>query len=101
MNEELLANLLGGVAGTILLVSGLPVLREQMRPGATSSSGERFSRFLIGVGNALWVGYGLLNGQWVLAVMCGSQVVINGWALAIMTSRAWTQPLRWKGRRCG
>ncbi|MCR9089714.1 MAG: hypothetical protein NXH97_23620 [Rhodobacteraceae bacterium] len=73
----MLANVLGVIAGSILLLSGLPVLCEQLRNARAGSSGERRSRLMMAAGNGLWVLAGAASGFWAVCVMCGIQAAIQ------------------------
>lgn len=73
-----LGTVLGFIAGGILLVSGLPALREQLRgQEGGSTPGERKSRLIMALGNGLWVISGLLTMNVAVIAMCGMNTAIQ------------------------
>lgn len=74
---SLLANVLGLFAGSILLISGFPVLREELLSNHERTPGERLSRLAMAVGNGAWVIVGILSGLWAVTLMCGVNALIQ------------------------
>lgn len=73
----LLANAIGMAAGMLLLTSGIPLLREQLRHPSPGTAGERQSRLIMALGNSLWVISGVLAGLHAVILMCGINTIIN------------------------
>lgn len=74
---KIIGNVLGLIAGLILLISGFPALRDQMKHGEAGTSGERMSRFLMGTGNTIWVISAFFLEAWSVLVMCAINAVIQ------------------------
>lgn len=73
-----LANTIGLAAGTLLLVSGFPVLWEQLkRSKSAATAGEQRSRLMMALGNGLWVIAGLISGLYAVTLMCAINALIN------------------------
>lgn len=77
MSWAVVANAVGLIAGTLLLASGLPLLREQLRRPHGGTAGERQSRLMMAIGNGLWVVAGVLGGLPAVSLMCSINTLIN------------------------
>lgn len=95
MTECADAELLGFVAGCILLAASLPVVWEEATSIRTRSSGERLCRLAFAIGNGVWVVSGALSGHAAIIVMCGLNVLIHGGLWIIMTIRATKAESTW------
>ena len=72
-----LAFVMGMTAGLLLLVSGLPMIIEQLKHPNPGTPGERRSRLLMALGNAIWVVSGLLSGNPAIILMCAINAAIQ------------------------
>lgn len=76
-------NAVGLAAGTLLLVSGFPVLWEQLkRSKSAATAGERRSRLMMALGNGLWVIAGIISSLYAVTLnavtlMCAINALIN------------------------
>lgn len=72
-----LPNLLGFLAGSLLLISGLPVIYEQFLQSGPTTPAERKSRLIMALGNAIWVLSGVLSANLSVIIMCGLNMLIQ------------------------
>lgn len=70
MTNDMISEILGGIAGGVLVGSSIPVFLERWHQSLPATKGERRSRLAMAAGNALWVVSGLLIGHMSLAAMC-------------------------------
>jgi uncharacterized protein with PQ loop repeat len=79
--NDLMQELIGFAAGTIVTSAALPRLRDIMR-NHDVALGESLARnALIAGGNFIWVIYGVLQNAHAVTVMCGLSTVLNGMIL--------------------
>lgn len=74
---SIIGNIIGFAAGTTILVSGFPALLQQLKSAHAGTQGERKSRFLMGIGNGLWVVSAAMTGAWSLMGMALINTVIQ------------------------
>jgi hypothetical protein len=72
-----LGDMVGFLAGGILLYSGSPLLKAVLLSEARVSTEEKQSRALMAVGNLLWVLCGLLTEAAPIVIFCGVQALVQ------------------------
>lgn len=81
MNEVQL-EILGLVAGGIVLSSTVPPFIKALKKGAVGEWGEIKSRGLQSAGNSLWLIFGVLTTNWSLSVMTGLSATMCAFVVA-------------------
>ena len=77
MDYVVIGTFLGFLAGSTLIYSGWPALSQQLLTPGMATDGERRSRFIMVVGNILWVLSGLLTMNFAVIGMCGLNAIIQ------------------------
>ena len=69
---------LGLIAGTIIMTSAIPQLVANIRDAADVASQSLGRNIALVAGNALWVVYGAMKGAPSIAMMCAIAALLNG-----------------------
>lgn len=77
MEISVIGSMLGFLAGTILIYSGWPALKDLLRKPHHGTQGERRSRFFMMIGNTIWVISGIMTANIAIIIMCGINVLIQ------------------------
>lgn len=77
MDVSVLGSMLGFIAGTVLIYSGWPALKELIRKPHHGTLGERRSRLFMVIGNAIWVISGIMTANIAIIIMCGINILIQ------------------------
>lgn len=64
-----LGEVIGLLAGLVILYSGWPALKDQWKAPRAGTDQERFGCLLLGLGNLLWVPSAALTGSWAMVGM--------------------------------
>ena len=75
--QSALINGLGFGAGTIILGSGLPQIIRNLQDPAASKGQSLTRNLLLTLGNAMWVGQGLLTENAAITCMCTLGTIFN------------------------
>ncbi|MBL1419280.1 MAG: hypothetical protein COC24_002100 [Alphaproteobacteria bacterium] len=73
----LASSAIGFVAGTILLTSSFSMLLGNLKNPIAGDKASRLGRFLMGLGNALWVMSALVSGTYILVAMATINAIIH------------------------
>ncbi len=64
-----LGQVIGFLAGSIVLYSGWPALKDQWKTPRSGTDQERLGCLLLGLGNFLWMPSAVLTGSWAMVGM--------------------------------
>jgi len=88
MDNAILGEYLGYLAGGIILYSSWPMIKEELWTQKIRSPGERLCRLWLAIGNSVWVASGILTGNSAVMIVCGVNCAIQFGLWIRMTTRA-------------